>query len=39
MVGCRRRCRNKENVMSLLGKGAMVIWHDIAAGCESDYNE
>jgi hypothetical protein len=25
--------------MSLLGKGAMVIWHDIAAGCESDYNE
>ena len=25
--------------MSLLGKGAMVIWHDIAAGCERDYNE
>jgi hypothetical protein len=25
--------------MSLLGKGALVIWHDIAAGCESDYNE
>lgn len=25
--------------MSLLGKGALVIWHDIAAGCERDYNE
>jgi hypothetical protein len=25
--------------MSLLGEGALVIWHDIAAGCESDYNE
>jgi hypothetical protein len=25
--------------MSLLGKGAMAIWHDIAAGCERDYNE
>jgi hypothetical protein len=25
--------------MSLLGKGALVIWHDIAAGCESDYHE
>ena len=25
--------------MSLLGKGALVIWHDIAAGCEGDYNE
>jgi hypothetical protein len=22
-----------------LGEGALVIWHDIAAGCESDYNE
>jgi hypothetical protein len=25
--------------MSLLGEGALVIWHDIAAGCESDYHE
>lgn len=25
--------------MSLLGKGALVIWHDIEAACESDYNE
>ena len=25
--------------MSLLGEGALVIWHDIAASCESDYNE
>lgn len=25
--------------MSLLGKGALTIWHDIAAGCEPDYNE
>jgi hypothetical protein len=25
--------------MSLLGEGALVIWHDIAADCESDYNE
>jgi hypothetical protein len=25
--------------MSLLGKGAMVIWHDIAADGETDYNE
>ena len=25
--------------MSLLGKGALVIWHDIAAGCERDYHE
>lgn len=25
--------------MSILGEGALVIWHDIAAGCESDYNE
>lgn len=25
--------------MSLLGKGAMVIWHDIAAGYERDYHE
>jgi hypothetical protein len=25
--------------MGLLGEGALVIWHDIAAGCESDYNE
>jgi hypothetical protein len=25
--------------MSLLGKGAMVIWHDIVAGCETGYNE
>jgi hypothetical protein len=25
--------------MSLLGEGALVIWHDIAAGRESDYNE
>lgn len=25
--------------MSLLGKGALTIWHDIVAGCETDYNE
>lgn len=25
--------------MSLLGKGALVIWHDIAEGSETDYNE
>ena len=25
--------------MSLLGEGALVIWHDIAPGCEGDYNE
>jgi len=25
--------------MSLLGEGALVIWHDIAAGHESDYEE
>jgi hypothetical protein len=25
--------------VSLLGEGALVIWHDIAACCESDYNE
>ena len=25
--------------MSLLGKGALVIWHDIAPGCETDYEE
>jgi hypothetical protein len=25
--------------MSLLGKGALVIWHDIAPGCERDYHE
>lgn len=25
--------------MSLLGKGALLIWHDIAAGCETDYKE
>ena len=25
--------------MSLLGKGTLVVWHDTAAGCESDYNE
>jgi hypothetical protein len=25
--------------MSLLGNGALVIWHDIATGCEGDYNE
>ena len=25
--------------MSLMGKGALVIWHDIAAGCETDYEE
>ncbi len=30
---------NREIVMSLLGKGALVVWHDIAAGGESDYNE
>lgn len=25
--------------MGLLGKGAMTIWHDIVAECETDYNE
>jgi len=25
--------------MSLMGKGALVIWHDIVAGCETDYEE
>jgi hypothetical protein len=25
--------------MSLLGKGALLVWHDIAAGRENDYNE
>lgn len=25
--------------MGLLGKAALVIWHDIAAGCETDYKE
>ena len=25
--------------MSLLGKGALVVWHDIAVGCEVDYEE
>ena len=25
--------------MGLLGKGTLVVWHDIAAGCERDYNE
>lgn len=25
--------------MSMLGKGALLVWHDIAAGGESDYNE
>jgi hypothetical protein len=31
--------RERETVMSLLGKGALLVWHDIAAGRESDYNE
>ena len=25
--------------MSLLGNGALMIWHDIATDCDSDYNE
>ena len=25
--------------MSLMGNGALMIWHDIEAGCESDYEE